>query len=180
MTAAQRFWSRVDKTDSCWLWTGHTNRGYGRACFEGRTVYAHRLSWELTRGPIPDGLSLDHLCRVLNCVNPDHLEPVPHRTNVLRGEGPTAVNARKARCPKGHPYEGANLRRGRGGRYCRACAAAKDRRARLAAGRQREGRYACPLCGWRFDTPKGVATHKGRRHGCPGIPTSATQKGETA
>ena len=76
------FWGQVDKTDSCWLWTGHLDRnGYGKV---GNRL-AHRMAYTMVKGVIPEGLSLDHLCRVHNCVNPDHLEPVTHAENVRRG-----------------------------------------------------------------------------------------------
>src|SRR5882672_6137680 len=88
----------------CWLWTGsRTRKGYGRVQWDGRTVQAHRLVYELLVGPIPVGLYLDHLCRNPRCVRPDHCEPVSNGENVLRGFGPPAVNARKTHCLRGHP-----------------------------------------------------------------------------
>ena len=86
-----RFWAKVDKTETCWLWTGGQSAGYGRFGFKGRpNLGAHRFAYELLVGPIPPGLDLDHLCRVRNCVNPDHLEPVTRRENLLlRGGGPS-------------------------------------------------------------------------------------------
>lgn len=87
----QRFWEKVDKTATCWLWRGAINRnGYGNFLAGGtradglRYQEAHIVSYELHRGPIPDGLELDHLCRVHHCVNPDHLEPVTHTVNMRR------------------------------------------------------------------------------------------------
>jgi hypothetical protein len=90
---------------------------------------AHRLVYEELVGPIPEGMELDHLCRNTSCVNPAHLEPVPHRVNVLRGVGPTAENAVKTECVNGHPLTGRNLCiRKEGGRKCRTCLyAARDR-----------------------------------------------------
>ena len=74
-----RFWMRVTK-DYCWLWTGETaTNGYGRANIDGRNQPAHRVAYEWLVGPVPDGLELDHLCAVRNCVNPVHLEPVTHQ-----------------------------------------------------------------------------------------------------
>lgn len=71
----------------CWVWCARLNRnGYGRLSVGGRELMAHRLSYEAHVGPIPDGLLLDHLCRVRQCVNPAHLEPVTHQVNTLRGE----------------------------------------------------------------------------------------------
>lgn len=114
-----------DSSTDCWLWMGSLNRnGYGRTTrTNSRTsVVAHRYVYELVIGPIPDGLQLDHLCRVRNCVNPEHVEPVTQRTNLLRGETITARSAAVTHCPSGHPYSGRNLRVSREGyRYCREC-----------------------------------------------------------
>lgn len=124
-----RFWSKVDKSGECWVWTAGQSHGYG--CFavkKGKTVYAHRLAYELLVGPIPNGLQIDHLCRNRRCVRPDHLEPVTRKTNILRGESPSARAARVDRCPSGHPYDEANTILYRGSRYCRECKRAKDRR----------------------------------------------------
>ncbi len=86
--AEQRFWAKVSKTDECWLWTGSKNDGYGkfRPVANQRPVLAHRYAYELLVGPIPRDLTLDHLCRVHSCVNPEHLEPVTRRENILRGK----------------------------------------------------------------------------------------------
>lgn len=77
----ERFWAKVDKTGECWLWQGAYDRG-GYGFFENKR--AHRLAWIWTNGPIPDGLHLDHLCYVRNCVNSDHLEPVTPQENIHR------------------------------------------------------------------------------------------------
>lgn len=84
---------------------------------------AHRVSFEHYKHPIPQGLTLDHLCRVTRCVNPDHLEPVTQRENLLRGLTIQARNAKKKRCDHGHWLEGHNLihRKDGKGRQCRAC-----------------------------------------------------------
>lgn len=117
-TPDQRFWAKVDKTETCWLWTAGLNRhGYGQFKLNGRTRTAHRLAYEWLVGEIPEGLHLDHLCRVRHCVNPDHLEPVTCRVNLLRGETLQARNAAKTHCPQGHPYD--RLRAGR--RVCSIC-----------------------------------------------------------
>lgn len=72
-----RFWRHVDKTDTCWLWLGSGVRGgYGQFYLDGRRVSAHRFAYKMLVEPIPDGYEVDHLCRVRNCVNPDHLEAV--------------------------------------------------------------------------------------------------------
>lgn len=83
---ADRFWSKVEKTDGCWLWRGSINSdGYGSFKIKGRTVKAHGYPWEKKNGQVPRGLELDHLCRNRACVRPDHLEPVTHAVNVQRG-----------------------------------------------------------------------------------------------
>lgn len=99
-SAEERFWVKVDKSGDCWLWTARLKPdGYGifkNKLPDGRWiyVYAHRFAYESVRGPIPDGLTIDHLCRVRNCVNPDHLEPVTRNENMRR--------SRKAECRRGH------------------------------------------------------------------------------
>lgn len=106
----------------CWEWDNPDGNGYGSLVIEGKRVMAHRLAYELHVGPIPDGLSLDHLCRNRRCVNPAHLEPVTHRENVARGEAPTARVVRSNVCMKGHELTAENtiIRKG-GGRRCRRC-----------------------------------------------------------
>lgn len=113
-TTEERFWSRVDREGplGCWLWTGSlTGEGYGSFSGPGRVnVLAHRFSWSLHGGPLIEGQVLDHLCRVRHCVNPDHLESVSDRVNVLRGIGPTAINARKTHCKRGHEFTPENTK----------------------------------------------------------------------
>lgn len=128
-----RAWSYVDLNGPvpdvrpdlgpCHLWTGALSAdGYGILLINGRTAYMPRWFYELENGAIPTGLEPDHLCRVRECVNPEHLEPVTHRVNILRGESFAAVNARKTHCPQGHEYTPENIRRQRsGGRLCRTC-----------------------------------------------------------
>lgn len=126
MTTEQRFWSKVDRSggaDSCWVWLASIwNSGYGQFFpGGGKNVSAHRYSYELAFGPIPDGLVLDHLCGNKRCVNPFHLEAVTHRENTLRFDGVASKHAEKTHCPKGHPYSGDNLYEWRGSRFCREC-----------------------------------------------------------
>jgi len=137
----ERFWSKVDKNGpvpayrpdlgQCWVWTAGTSKGYGKF-WDGRRSQAHRFSYEMHRGAIPDGLDLDHLCRVRNCVNPDHLEPVTRAENIRRGETGKLVGARqraKTHCPRGHPYSGPNLFvETSGARACKACCSARAAR----------------------------------------------------
>lgn len=132
---AGRLWSRVEKTDSCWLWHGSCGlNGYGMITQtrDGVTKrwMVHRLAYELVRGVIPEGLELDHLCRTVNCVNPAHLEPVTHQENCLRGVSLAAENAQKTHCKRGHEFTPENtyiqMYRGRPRRKCRACHAARQ------------------------------------------------------
>lgn len=125
----------------CWLWTrgrSASTDGYGAFFVEAtRAWHAHRWLWLQVVGPIPDGLHLDHLCRVRHCVNPDHLEPVTLRENNLRGFSPINLNRLKTHCPQGHEYTEANIKWYQGRRYCKACKAddQRRRRARLKAQR---------------------------------------------
>jgi hypothetical protein len=136
-----RFWEKVEIAD-CWTWQAClVGGGYGWFARKGDgSKLAHRWTWETLVGPIPDGLDLDHLCRNRACVNPDHLEPVTRRENLLRGATRTAAAAAATHCPANHPYDEANTGYQNGGdRYCRVCKRARMReyyqrkRARAAA-----------------------------------------------
>lgn len=131
----ERFWANVspEPMSGCWLWTGLTNtKGYGRVYFGAGHYMAHRWIYEREIGPIPEGLQLDHKCRVPCCVNPEHLRPVTPQENTLLGISPAAVNAGKTHCSRGHEYTPQNIyyslpsynrgRLKRGGRRCRICA----------------------------------------------------------
>jgi hypothetical protein len=128
------FWERVIPTGFCWEWNSTlTNEGYGVFTEARRQFKAHRRSYELLLGPIPDGLHLDHLCRNRKCVNPDHLEPVTSKVNALRGFSPMAKTARKTHCTKGHEYTPENTRIcPDGGRDCRTCDRDRKRKERAA------------------------------------------------
>lgn len=123
--ARDRFWRFVDVSGECWIWTGYRlPDGYGTfaATWNGNKVMAHRWAYEALVGPIPNGLVLDHLCRVPACVNPAHLEPVTHRENVRRGD----VTKLRDNCRRGHPFTPDNTyqRRNSAGfliRSCRTC-----------------------------------------------------------
>jgi hypothetical protein len=124
------FWKRVNKDGpiirpdlgACWEWTGYimAATGYGQINRRPRGVLlTHRYSYEISVGPIPDGLTLDHLCRNRRCVRPSHLDPVPLSINKERGESPAAINARKTHCKNGHPYDSINS--ASGSRFCSIC-----------------------------------------------------------
>lgn len=120
-TLDERFWEKVAVTDGCWEWTASRQaNGYGQFWRGGGVkIVAHRLAWELTNGPVPDGMQLDHLCRNRGCCNPSHLEVVTPRENTLRSPiNPAAINARKTHCPAGHPFD-ARTKNGR--RMCLRC-----------------------------------------------------------
>lgn len=140
-----RFLSKIERPDSgCWLWTGWQFSGTGYAGFGigGRSILGHRFAYQVLIGAIDDGLHLDHLCRVRHCVNPAHLEPVTPRENTMRSAGPSAVNARKTHCPRGHEYSPENTyRTPEGGRHCKACGSDKAHAKRLLA------RGGAPDCG---------------------------------
>jgi hypothetical protein len=125
VTLIERFEKKFcpEPNTGCWLWHGATTvGGYGVCGGRKHRSYAHRWSYEHFVGPIPDGLEIDHLCRVRCCVNPDHLEPVTHEENLRRGESPAARCSRLTHCPAGHAYDEANtMRRADGSRECHAC-----------------------------------------------------------
>ena len=108
-TTEERFWEKVDKTDYCWNWTAAKRNGYGHFKFNGKTVRAHRFSYEIHKGKIPKGLTIDHLCRNHSCVNAAHLEAVTSKENTLRGYGVAGINSRKTHCIHEHPLSGSNL-----------------------------------------------------------------------
>ncbi len=139
-----RFYSRVAQQENgCWLWLGPLNKdGYGtfRPANSGKNQKAHRVAFLLEYGAIPDGYSIDHLCRNRACVNPAHLEAVTHRQNVLRGLSPAAQNSRKTHCKRGHELNEETIRlRKDGGRICVVCEAAKNeaKRVRDNSGQER-------------------------------------------
>src|SRR6266478_7383935 len=134
----QRFFALIDKNGClpirrpdlgpCWLWLGTIDSSQGYAIFsvKGKKCSAHTVSFRMAGRKVPKGKQLDHLCRNRACPNPDHLEPVTRKENILRGESFSAVNARKTHCKYGHPLSGDNLMRRRKTsdgmeRLCRIC-----------------------------------------------------------
>ena len=129
----KRFHQNYVRVGDCWQWQGYLTHGYGHLSIgprgEAVQVPAHRFSYELFVGPIPDNLEIDHLCRNRGCVNPEHLEPVTRKDNILRGRGLSAQNARRVTCPRGHGYDHVKPD---GSRLCRECQneQARERRRR--------------------------------------------------
>lgn len=148
---ADRLWSKASTRNvgECWLWTGYKDRhGYGELRAQGGRQRAHRVAYELTNGPIAEGLVIDHLCRVRHCINPAHLEPVTNAENVRRGDAvkyrdeagrpigrpyqPRGIRmSDRTHCPQGHPYDEANTRHvtRRNGTKCRNCKKCESARA---------------------------------------------------
>lgn len=123
LSASGRFWSKVNRNGECWEWTGALDKyGYGVLGFDRRTQFAHRVSYQLSRGPIGIGLTIDHLCRNKKCVRPGHLEAVTIRENVRRAYVP------RTHCPHGHELTADNMmRHGRSNRVCRTCRRAYEK-----------------------------------------------------
>jgi hypothetical protein len=119
-----RFWSRVEKTPTCWLWTGACDTGgYGQRSVNGKQVLVHRWLFETLIGPIPRGYVPDHVCRVRRCVNLDDMIIKTSRDNTLSGDTIPARYAARTHCSRGHPFSGHNLmlRKDGTGRRCRLC-----------------------------------------------------------
>jgi hypothetical protein len=149
--AEERFWGKVNKDGptplygkvpgQCWQWTGGTIcRGYGQFYVTrmSRTP-SHRYAWEALRSPIPDGLTIDHLCRNKLCVNPDHMEVVTRGENTLRAVDIGAQNRNKTRCIKGHEFSPENTRiTPAGRRRCRTCDRDNERARRPSSKQRRE------------------------------------------
>ncbi|MCA1694243.1 MAG: HNH endonuclease [Actinobacteria bacterium] len=158
---AERFWSKVDRRgpDACWPWLAPLLKtGYGQISFGGnRTGLAHRVSWELAYGPIPNGITIDHhchnidpdcpggVCKHRRCVNPAHLRLRTLSDNVLAGKSQPAVFARRDRCGKGHLFDAGNTYKwahghAPGARHCKRC------RADMEARRRKRINNRCPIC----------------------------------
>jgi len=136
----------ADPISGCWLWTdAKSSTGYTHVYFQGKRRLSHRLIYEFLVGPIPQGLDLDHLCRVRHCVNPDHLEPVTRRENLRRGLRGVLL---PLDCPQGHEFTTENTTpstRGQG-RKCRMCSRLRARKIRAQKG--------IPICPHRQKQPQ--------------------------
>jgi hypothetical protein len=149
-TVVDRFLAKVfvDWNTGCWEWSGGTSRGYGTFWLgyvngKSKFIGAHVFSYEYFKGvPVQKGLELDHLCRIPQCINPDHLEPVTHKVNMLRGRTPASKNAVKTHCPNGHLLSGDNIYNiTRGDRCCKICTqVTRKRRAIEISSSDRGGR----------------------------------------
>ena len=147
----QRFVGKIDfgAYDECWNWMGQCKpKRYGQFKSNGRTLLAHRTSYELFRGEIPEGLVIDHLCKNTFCVNPSHLDAVTQQENVNRSDD-GIINKSKTHCPAGHEYSGYNLHIStRGHRLCRTCNRERGRK----------------TCGYKGGLPKGERTQCPKGH----------------
>lgn len=118
--------------NGCWMWTRAVNSdGYGLWMKRGPDYHrgAHRVTWEIFNGKMPEGLEIDHLCRYRACVNPAHLQTVTHAVNTLIGDSPQAKNARRVTCKNGHPFDRVYVHPG-GTRQQRICSRCMRQRAR--------------------------------------------------
>jgi HNH endonuclease len=151
---------RIDPITGCWIWIASRKpEGYGQFMMqdeEGRwhCVQAHRISYELFKGPIPDGLTLDHMCHDpplcpggnecphRPCINPNHLEPASHQQNIARGGSPAAKANRFGVCRNGHPRTAENtlVLKG-GGKTCKICHAISWEKTRAQRNQQARDRY---------------------------------------
>lgn len=140
-TLIERFTEKITVLDNgCWYWKAAVNtKDYGQFYNGKHQLNAHRWSYEYYKGAIPEGAVIDHLCRNRRCVNPDHLEAVTNKENILRGEWKAGQNSRKTHCKEGHPLEGENLimRTSRHGRGCKTCMYAAAARYRKRMQRKR-------------------------------------------
>jgi hypothetical protein len=161
---AERLWAKIDKggpipahrpeLGPCWLWTGRSlARGHGQITENRRHHMVHRVVYELLIGPIPAGMTIDHICHNgsgwtagescihRRCANPAHMELATKGENVLHGQTPAAINAAKTHCARNHAFDAANTRRTKEGkRVCRTC----ERDRARAAMRERRARHVEP------------------------------------
>lgn len=139
---------KIDEESGCWIYLGYADpAGYARVGYQGKSKRVHQVSFWHFKGEVPEGYEIDHLCRNKRCFNPEHLEAVTKRTNMLRGivwEVSGKYNQAKTHCVRGHPYAGDNLveriQMGvlgpRVSRHCRKCINMYARNARKRAKRR--------------------------------------------
>jgi hypothetical protein len=134
----KRFFKKVTKTDSCWIWTGTKNTaGYGMFYIKLRGYRAHRISWELAnKTPIPDGKLICHSCDNPPCVNPAHLWPGTDKENrwdsILKGRAKKPPHKKpQTHCKHGHKFTAANSYTYSWGRMCRTCTLARSKKRKL-------------------------------------------------
>ena len=119
-----RFFSMIkESSKGCWFWIGTKDQnGYGKMIFDHRSFYAHRLSYVIHKGKIPEGFEIHHTCKNTSCVRPEHLRALTKGEHVLLGNTITAINARKIYCPRGHVYDGSTYMNGKfRQRFCKTC-----------------------------------------------------------
>ncbi len=121
------FEKNIDIMEECWLWIGNKLKtGYGYFWHNGKTEMSHRVSYEHWNGNIPDGTEIHHKCHNRSCVNPQHLEVLTHRENLMESETVSTINIRKIHCLNGHKFTPDNTyTRKSGGRECKACKKAR-------------------------------------------------------
>lgn len=118
----KRILSKVKVVNGCWEWQGTKGKfGYGQTYYVDRTRNAHRVSFMVFKDMDVEGLDIDHMCRNIACVNPEHLQKVTRRTNLLIGNTIARKNAEKTHCPSGHEYSTENTYTCRNERQCRIC-----------------------------------------------------------
>ena len=123
-TLEERFWEKVLKTETCWLWTSANIGGkykYGHFTVNYKQVYAHRLSYELLVGQIPPNMTIDHLCNNKLCVNPEHMEVVTLQENIRRRDPFNRKYTKKTHCKRGHEFNEENTYYYKNSRNCRKC-----------------------------------------------------------
>lgn len=118
-----RFFDMIEKTETCWLWKGYKRpNGYSAMMYNSKNQYVHRVSYQIHKGEIPEGLVIDHLCRVRHCANPEHLEAVTLKENLLRGNTLQAKYKNRDACSNGHKYTKETMHLDKDGfRKCRLC-----------------------------------------------------------
>lgn len=133
----QRFWNKISVSESgCWEWQAAKKSGYGYYKSSGKTGRAHRIAYAILVAPIPDSLVCDHLCENKGCVNPNHIEPVTDRINIMRGPAPSSMNAKKTHCIRGHKFEPGSYYSSQGWRDCKKCKAINDQARKSRKGLQ--------------------------------------------